>query len=158
MDKDKELGPDGFTAGFCQGCWDVTKADLLKVFEEFYRNGKIGVNINSTFITIVPKKDRLVRVKDYRPISLVTSLYKIITKVLSICLSVVLGDIISENQSASVAGRQILDVALIANEVVDDMRKWSKQCRVFKLDFEKAYDSISWSFFGQGVREKRVWF
>ena len=67
------------------------------MFEEFHRNGKIGVNINSTFITIVPKKDRLVRVKDYRPISLVTSLYKIITKVLSIRLSVVLGDTISEN-------------------------------------------------------------
>ena len=76
---------------FLQVCLDVIKADLLKVFEEFYRNGNIGVNINSTFISLVPKKNWSVRVKDYRPINLVTSLYKIITKVLSIHLSEVIG-------------------------------------------------------------------
>ena len=60
MDKDKAPSPDGFTTGFFQDCWDVIKADLMKVFEEFHRNGKIGVNINSTFITLVPKRiDRL---------------------------------------------------------------------------------------------------
>ena len=143
MDKDKASGPDSFTAGFFQGCWDVIKADLFKVFEEFHRNGKISVNINFTFITLVPKKDRSVRVKDYRPISLVTGLYKIITKVLSIHLSVVLGYTILENQSAFVPERQILDATLIANE--DDIRKQSKQCFAFKLDFEKAYDRVSCS-------------
>ena len=149
MDKDKAPSPDGFTTGFFQDCWDVIKADLMKVFEEFHRNGKIGVNINSTFITLAPKKDR--SVKDYRPISLVTNLYKIIIEILSICLSVVLGDTISKNQSAFVADRQILDATLIANEVVDDMRKWSKQCLAFKLDFEKAYDRVSWSFLDKAL-------
>ena len=67
-----------------------------------------------------------VGVKNYRPIILVTSLYKIITKVLFIHLSEVLGDTILENQIALVARMQILDVALIANEVVDDIRKRSK--------------------------------
>ena len=56
-----------------------------------------------------------------------------------------LGDTISQNQSAFVAGRQLLDAALITNEGVDDMRKRSKQCLAFKLDFEKAYDRVSWS-------------
>ena len=51
--------------------------------------------------------------------------------------------------SASVVGRKILDAALLANEAVDDMRKRSKQCLVFKLDFEKTYDNVSWRFFGQ---------
>ena len=152
MDKDKAPGPDGFTAGFFQGCWDVIQADLFKVFEEFHRNGKIGVDINSIFITSIPKKDRLV--KDYRPINRVTSLPKIITKVLSIYLSVVLGDTISENQSAFVARRQILDAALITNVVVDDIRKRSKRCLAFKLDFEKAYDRVSWSFLDKVLERK----
>ena len=153
MDKDKAPGPNGFPTDFFQGCWDVIKVDLMKVFEEFHRNGKIGANINSTSITLVPKKDRSVRV-DYRPISLVTSLYKIFTKVLSIRLSVVFGETILENQSAFVAGRQILDATLIANEVVDDMRKWSKQCLAFKLDFEKAYDGVSWSLLDKVLERK----
>ena len=67
-----------------------------------------------------------------------TNLYKIITKVLSFHLNEVLGDTILENQSAFVVGRQILDDALIANEVVDEIRSL-----VFKLDFEKAYHRVS---------------
>ena len=49
------LGLGGFTAGFYQVCWDFIKADLLKVLEEFHRTGKIGVNINCTFISLDPK-------------------------------------------------------------------------------------------------------
>ena len=124
------------------------------MFDEFHRNGKIGVIINSVFINLVLKKDRSVRAKDYRPISLITGLYKIITKVLSICLSEVLGDTILKNHSAFVAGRQILDVALIANKVVDDIRKRSKQCLAFKLDFEKVYDRVSWSFLDKVLQRK----
>ena len=70
------------------------------VFEEFHRNGKIGVN--SAFISLVPEKDRSITIKDYRSISFVSSLYEIITKVLSFWLNEVLGDTILEIQSASV--------------------------------------------------------
>ena len=106
------------------------------MFAEFHSNGKIGVNINSTFISLVHNKDRSVRVKDYRPIRLVTILYKIIAKILSIHLNEVLGDTISESQSTFFAGRQILDADLVANEVVDDVRKGKRHSLVLKLDFE----------------------
>ena len=92
-----DLFTDEYIAGFAQVCWDFIKADLFKVFEEFHRYGNIGVHINSTFIASVPKKDRLVRVNDYGPISLVTTLYKITRMVLYLCLNEVLGDTISEN-------------------------------------------------------------
>lgn len=100
MGTEKAPGPDGFFEGFFQACWDIVKVDLLKVLDEFHRIGKIGVSINSMFISLVPKKDRSVRVKDYRPISLVTSLYKIIAKILSSRLNEVISDTILENQSA----------------------------------------------------------
>lgn len=69
------------------------------MFPDFFLIGKIEVSMNSTFISLVPKKDRLVRVNDFRPIGLVFSVYKIIMKVLACRLSEVLSDIISEYQS-----------------------------------------------------------
>lgn len=71
---------------------------------------------------------------------------KIIAKVFSIHLNEVLQGTILENKNAFIARRQNLDVALVTNEVVDDKRKRSKHCIVFKLDFEKANYRVSWSF------------
>lgn len=67
------------------------------------------------------------KIGDYRPISLVTSLYKILGKVLSKRLQDVLGGTVSLSQGVFVQGRQILDVALAANEVVEEYRSLHKE-------------------------------
>jgi hypothetical protein len=72
----------------------------------------------------------------------VGSLYKILAKVLANRLRLVVGNVISETQTAFVKDRQILDGILIANEVVDEARKLNKELLLFKVDFEKAYDSV----------------
>ncbi|KAK2360432.1 hypothetical protein QL285_085698 [Trifolium repens] len=79
-------------------------------------------------------------------ISLVGSLYKILAKVLANRLRLVVGSLISESQTAFVKDRQILDGILIANEVVDEARKSKKELMLFKVDFEKAYDSVDWGY------------
>lgn len=53
----------------------------------------------------------------------------------------VIGSVVSDSQSAFVKNRKILDGILIANEVVDEARK-NKKLMLFKVDFEKAYDSV----------------
>ena len=58
-----------------------------------------------------------------------------------------MGDTISEPQGAFVSGRQIVYVALIANEVVEDYRSSRKSEFIFKIDFEKTYDHVEWPFF-----------
>ncbi|PNX65646.1 cysteine-rich receptor-like protein kinase, partial [Trifolium pratense] len=60
-------------------------------------------------------------------------------------LRLVIGSVISESQTVFVKDRQILDGILIANEVVDEARKSKKELMLFKVDFEKAYDSVDWS-------------
>nr|GEU65248.1 RNA-directed DNA polymerase, eukaryota [Tanacetum cinerariifolium] len=85
-------------------------------------------------------------VKDFRSISLIGSVYKIIEKILSNRLVNVLGDIVSEVQSAFVANRQILDEPFILNEVIQWCKAKKKQTLIFKVDFEKAYDSVRWDF------------
>lgn len=69
-------------------------------------------------------------------------MYKILAKVLSNRMRSAIESVISVNQSAFVKGRQILDGILVANEVVDDARKCKRELLLFKVDFEKAYDSI----------------
>jgi len=82
----------------------------------------------------------------FRPISLVGSVYKILAKVLALRLRKVVGKVVSPNQHAFISGRQILDASLIANECIDFYLK-SKQAGILcKLDIEKAYDNVSWSF------------
>ena len=74
----------------------------MKVFAEFYRTGIINGITNKTYICLIPKKLNSCQVKDFKPISLVTSLYKIIAKVLAKRLQLILGETISETQGASV--------------------------------------------------------
>ena len=77
--------------------------------------------MNATFISLIPKKVDAVEVRDFRPISLIGGVYKIIAKVLANRLKLVLGDIVHESRNAFVKGRQILDFVLIANECLDSM-------------------------------------
>jgi len=109
---------------------------------EFHRNGKLTKGLNSTFIALIPKATSPQRLNDFRPISLVGSLYKILAKVLANRLRSVIGTVVSESQSAFVKGKKILDGILIANEVVDEATRLKKELLLFKVDFEKAYDSV----------------
>ncbi|RVW46135.1 Transposon TX1 uncharacterized 149 kDa protein [Vitis vinifera] len=83
---------------------------------------------------------------DFRPISLLGGLYKLLAKVLANKLKRVVGKVVSNSQNAFVRGRQILDASLIANEVIDSWQKRREKGLICKLDIEKAYDSINWKF------------
>ncbi|GJV00654.1 RNA-directed DNA polymerase, eukaryota [Tanacetum coccineum] len=85
-------------------------------------------------------------VKDYRPISLIGSLYKIIAKILANRLSFVISGLISDVQSAFVSNRQILDGPFILNELLSWCKHKKFKAMVFKVDFEKAFDSIRWDY------------
>ena len=73
--------------------------------------------MNATFISLIPKKSDATEVRDFRPISLIGGVYKIIAKVLANRLKMVLGDIVHESRNAFVKGKQILDSILIANGI-----------------------------------------
>ena len=138
--------PDGITFGFIKDFWDILWDDVMRFLVEFHRNERLTKGINSTFIALIPKVESLQRLNDFRPISLVGSMYKILAKVLANRLRSIIGSVISDSQSSFVKGQQILDGILVANEVVDDARRCKKELLLFKVDFEKPYDSIDWSY------------
>jgi hypothetical protein len=118
----------------------------LRFFLEFLNNGRVVKGVNCTFIVIISKVDLPMSLSDYSSISLVGSIYKVLVKVLANQLSKVIGSVISLNQYAFVQGRQILDGILIANEVVDEARKKKNSLLMFKVYFEKVYDSVEWNY------------
>ena len=124
------------------------------MFVEFHSNRIINQNTNVTFIAFVPKKSESTKISDFRPISLVTSLYKIIVKVSPGRLRRVLNETIYLSQRAFVEGRQILDVVLITNEMVDEKRRSGEEGVVLKIDFEKAYDYVDWGFLDHVLERK----
>ena len=61
-------------------------------------------------------------------------------------LQMVLSSVVSDSQSAFVRGKQILNGILIANKAVDEARRLKKEMLLFKVDFEKAYDSVDHNY------------
>ncbi|KAJ9548768.1 hypothetical protein OSB04_021311 [Centaurea solstitialis] len=142
----KSPGPDGFTTGFLKKFWGIIKGDLMAALDWFWEKEDLSSGCNSSFVTLIPKNTRPIGLNDFRPISLVGILYKVLSKVLAGRLKAALENVISNVQSAFLKGRSILDGVLVANETVSYLKSSRKKGLIFKVDFEKAYDSVSWDF------------
>jgi len=93
-DSFKSSGLDGINFGFIKEFWQDMKDDTMRFVSEFHHNGKLSKGINTTFIALIPKVDSLQRNNDFRPISLVGSLYKILAKLLANRLRLVIISVI----------------------------------------------------------------
>ncbi|GJX02450.1 putative RNA-directed DNA polymerase, eukaryota, reverse transcriptase zinc-binding domain protein [Tanacetum coccineum] len=127
---------------------DVRLASVAKQspIDWFWDRGEISHGCNSSFISLIPKTNDPIGLKDFRPISLIGCFYKIIAKVLAERIKKVIDGVIGSALNAFIKGRFILDGVLVANEAVDYLRKSRGQGLIFKIDFEKAYDCVNWDY------------
>lgn len=75
---DKPPGPNGFPVAFCQLFWNITKADIMEFLREFHTISKVPNNLGTSFIALISKNERVDCLKDFTPINLIGSLYKIL--------------------------------------------------------------------------------
>ncbi|GKU93956.1 hypothetical protein SLEP1_g7505 [Rubroshorea leprosula] len=160
---DKAPRPDGFNFHFIKSIWETIEGDIINFVNEFHQNGRLVRGLNASYITLVPKKKNPTTLQEYRPITMVGCLYKILAKILSNRLKKVIGKIINSSQSAFLEGRQLVDGDLTLNELVHYLKMKKKKELLFKADFEKAFDSVNWNYldsmhFNMGFGDKwRSW-
>lgn len=143
---DKAPRPNGFTFAFLKKHWETVGPDIYMVVKQFENTGKVDRGCNSSFIILIPKLGDPNTSNDYRPISLIGCLYKIISKVLAERLKSVVSHVIKPIQSAFIKDRNILDGPLLINEVISLHKKSKSKAFLFKIDFEKAFNCINWDY------------
>nr|KYP51642.1 Transposon TX1 uncharacterized [Cajanus cajan] len=161
-------GPDVFNFKFIKAFWETLNVDICRFMSEFHANGKFPRGSNSTFISLIPKKANPQNLEDYRPISLVGCMYKILSKVLANRIKRVLLSIIDERQSAFLEGRQGDPLApflfTVVAEGLTGLMREAEKCKIFtgvsvgkeqvKISITQYADDTM--FFGEASQENVI--
>lgn len=137
----KSPGVDGYSSKFFKSCWNIVKEDVVNAAQEFFAQDQLFLPFNQTVVTLVPKSDNASTVKEYRPIAVCTTFYKILSKILTARLNKVLPSVVSLSQAVSY-------------ELLNGYAKKGGTPRtMIQLDLQKAYDMIDWFSLETVLRE-----
>jgi hypothetical protein len=152
MKHNKAPGPDWFPAEFYQIFWSLIKEYLLAMFEDFHKEDLSLLSLNFGVISLLPKIQEANQIQQHRPICMLNVSFKIFTKVLTNRFTSVANRITRPSQSAFLPGRYILERVVTLHETIHEIKKEKQKGVILKLDFEKAYDKVSWDFLQQVLR------
>ena len=107
--------------------WDILKGDIMAAMVWFREKKELSDWCNASFLILIPELPNSMGLNNFRSISLIGILYKIISKILMERMKMVMGKLISKEQSAFLRGRSILDGMLVANEMVEFLKRVKKE-------------------------------
>lgn len=147
MKNNKSPGLDGFTVEFFKFFWVDIGLFILKSLNYGYRTGSLSITQKQGVITCIPKPNKSrCDLKNWRPISLLNVIYKLASAVIANRLKKVLDSLINENQKGFIAGRFLGENVRLIYDVLFESKKQNLPGLLLSIDFEKAFDTVSWSF------------
>ena len=149
--KGKAPGTDGLPSEFYQTFETLIAADLLEVFNEIWDTGELPKSFEEGEIILLYKKGDPLDIRNYRPITLLNSDYKLFTKILATRLNNTLGAIVSKQQLGFVPGRVITEASHLVKLVQAAIDEDEGEGLLIALDWEKAFDSVSWEYIHSAV-------
>jgi hypothetical protein len=164
---EKASGPDGIIGVFYKTCWDNIKMDVSTVLHEMFalRAGCWNL-LNIANIALITKKRDAQSMGDYRPISIMHNMAKLLGKILANRLAPHLDQIVSSSQSAFIKNHTIYDNFQYIQGVIKHFHNSKTLMLFIKLDIAKAFDSVHWEYllelmerlgFGQRWRDIIAW-
>jgi hypothetical protein len=147
LSTEKAPGPDGFTGMFYKTCWDIIKQDLVAAFHCIHsQNTGPLLRLNGALLTLLPKKEIAEYPNEFRPISLIHSFAKLVSKALALRLSPYMDHLVSHAQSAFIKSQCIQDNFLCVRNLTRAYHRKKTPALLMKLDITKAFDSVSWDY------------
>lgn len=126
---DKDPGPDGFTMAFFQEAWEIMKKEVIETMIHLHHNCHMVTYVNDSFIALIPKKKGAVELKDYRPISLISCVYKTASKLLAKRLKTCYLKQVSGSQNPlSKEGISLMQSSLLTRQWTGDSKEESQGC------------------------------
>jgi hypothetical protein len=148
------LGPDGLPVAFFKKFWPFLKQWVLQILNDFML-GRIDISrLNFGILSLIPKVQGADSIKQFCPIALINVLFKFVSKVVANRLAPIAHRIIAPTQTAFSKGRLLLDGALSLQEIIHELKVRKSKAILLKLDFEKAYDRVSWLFLKEVLWKK----
>lgn len=142
----KAPGHDTIPLELLRELWGVVGTDLTEFLSECMEQGQLPESVKYGLTSLIPKGGEASNIRNFRPISVLTGLYKLTAKTLANRLQPILPACILPSQTAFVKNRCILDNVLLAYEAVHWSRESNQSTVILLLDFEKAYDRVNWQF------------
>ena len=155
-------GPDGFSYKFITAFWKNFRLPLFECAKYGLENNDLPVVFKTASIKLIPKKGNTQDIKNWRPISLLSNFYKIISRAINNRLKTVANRILSRAQKGFNRARQLQEVILNTDQNISYCKKHNIKGVLVAIDQSKAFDSVGhsfmekvYSFFGFGDRIRR---
>lgn len=148
----KAPGIDGLPADFYKVFWPVLGEDLLVVLRDSLSKGQLPLNCRRAVLTLLPKKVDLQDIKNWRPVSLLCTDYKLLSKVLARRLKKVMEQIIHRDQTYCVPSRLITDNNAVIRDVLNLSGSLDCELGLISLDQEKAFDLVEHHYLWQTLQ------
>lgn len=145
----KAPGPDGIHPLFYQKFWPHVKDKVLSFCKLTFETCKMDPQMNTTLLCLIPKCRNATTPRNFRPIGLCNTIYKLIIKIITLRLKDYLNTIIGPSQASFLPGRRTSDNAIIVQDYINHFRKMKEKVAnmILKIALEKAIDRLEWSFF-----------